>query len=76
MSCPDEIRLAENFEKAHRTWLACRDRDPINLRDEAEIHRLSQARIDGLTSRNVAATRLYEHRTGCLVCKSSRQMRP
>jgi hypothetical protein len=43
MSCPDQIRLTEEFEEANRAWLACRDQKPVDLRDEKEIYRLGEA---------------------------------
>jgi hypothetical protein len=74
MQCPDQIRLAEDFNAADRAWLACRKK-PVDLRDEEEIYRLGQVRLDALRSRNAAAKQLYEHRVSCPICKNSRQER-
>jgi hypothetical protein len=71
MPCPDQIRLTEDFEEADHAWSACRDNEPIDLRDNAEIYRLSQTGRDLLALRNAAAGRLYEHRIGCPICKST-----
>jgi hypothetical protein len=75
-SCVDQIRLAQEFADSNRAWLVCRARNPIDLRDEAEIFRLNQANLDALTSRSAAAGRLYEHRIRCPICKNSRLVRP
>jgi hypothetical protein len=69
VSCPEQIRLAAKFDEADRAWIAGRDPNAFDLRDEG----VSQARLDALADRNVAATQLYEYSIGCSICRKFRQ---